>query len=272
MIKFFKKIRLRLLSPGPGGSPNTSSRITKYLLYAIGEIILVVIGILIAIQINGWKIASDNKKLEKATLINLRRDLNDDIRELQRVSSFKTTQKETCDRLLAYIINPEIPVTDASQFDNDVTRLVYFILPSLNSTAFETAKNNGHINFIRNDSLVDLISKYYSDITLDQHVTETKRFTNSFSESVLMKRYRIFNKNTYALDGLDGSYLLPGYENDNRFQFSAEAFRRDMEVENYINSFSIRLKIGINFLDNKRLWAEQLIEIINMEIENIDQK
>ena len=45
MIKFFRKIRQRLL---------TENKFSKYLLYAIGEIILVVIGILIALSINNW--------------------------------------------------------------------------------------------------------------------------------------------------------------------------------------------------------------------------
>ena len=60
MIKFFRKIRQNLISEGKTG---------KYLKYAIGEIILVVIGILIALQINNWnevrkdKIAELNKEL-----------------------------------------------------------------------------------------------------------------------------------------------------------------------------------------------------------------
>ena len=45
MIKFFRKIRQKLLS---------ENRISKYLIYAIGEIFLVVIGILFALQINNW--------------------------------------------------------------------------------------------------------------------------------------------------------------------------------------------------------------------------
>ena len=46
MIKFFRKIRQNLLSQGKTG---------KYLKYAVGEIILVVFGILIALQLNAWK-------------------------------------------------------------------------------------------------------------------------------------------------------------------------------------------------------------------------
>lgn len=45
MIKFFKKIRQNLLNKG---------KTNKYFKYAIGEIVLVVIGILIALQINNW--------------------------------------------------------------------------------------------------------------------------------------------------------------------------------------------------------------------------
>ena len=55
MIKFFRKIRQNLLMENKTG---------KYLKYAIGEIILVVIGILIALQINNW---NENKKLEAKT-------------------------------------------------------------------------------------------------------------------------------------------------------------------------------------------------------------
>ncbi len=58
MIKFFRNIRRRLLR---------ENRFTRYLLYAIGEIILVVIGILIALQVNNWN--EDRKKLNRRTII-----------------------------------------------------------------------------------------------------------------------------------------------------------------------------------------------------------
>ena len=54
MIKFFRNIRKSLLNEGKTG---------KYLKYAIGEIVLVVIGILIALQINNW---NENRKLENS--------------------------------------------------------------------------------------------------------------------------------------------------------------------------------------------------------------
>jgi hypothetical protein len=50
MIKFFRQIRQRLL---------TENKVSRYLIYVIGEIFLVVVGILIALSLNTW---NDNRK------------------------------------------------------------------------------------------------------------------------------------------------------------------------------------------------------------------
>ena len=66
MIKFFRKIRQQLLA---------KNKVSSYLLYAVGEIVLVVIGILIALSINNWQQENQNKKLEKRYLEDLRVNL-----------------------------------------------------------------------------------------------------------------------------------------------------------------------------------------------------
>ena len=62
MLTFFRRIRKGLLGDG-----STS----KYLVYAIGEIALVVIGILIALQINNWNEYRKDRIKEKEILVNL---------------------------------------------------------------------------------------------------------------------------------------------------------------------------------------------------------
>ena len=59
MIRFFRTIRQRLLA---------QNRFTKYLVYATGEIVLVVIGILIALQINNWNEERKRKENSQATI------------------------------------------------------------------------------------------------------------------------------------------------------------------------------------------------------------
>ena len=70
MIKFFRKIRQKLLE---------QNRISKYLIYAMGEIFLVVIGILIALSINNWNENNKNKTKEHVYLNKISDNLNDDI-------------------------------------------------------------------------------------------------------------------------------------------------------------------------------------------------
>jgi len=69
MIKFFRKIRYDLMGKNKTG---------KYLKYAIGEIVLVVIGILIALQINNWNSKRIEKREEISSYTNIKRQINDD--------------------------------------------------------------------------------------------------------------------------------------------------------------------------------------------------
>lgn len=76
MVQFFRNIRRRLIESG---------RVRRYLAYASGEILLVVIGILIAMQINNW---NEDRKLSLAldsSLWEVREDLIQDTMELNRM-------------------------------------------------------------------------------------------------------------------------------------------------------------------------------------------
>lgn len=79
MIKLFRRIRQKLLTEKLPGRPAG-----RYLLYAIGEIVLVVIGILIALQINTWNENKKQRLEERRILINLQADLVQDTMELNK--------------------------------------------------------------------------------------------------------------------------------------------------------------------------------------------
>jgi len=76
MIKFFRHIRQKLLS---------QNRFSKYLIYAIGEIVLVVIGILIALNINNWNEEKKLQQLERTYLMGILDDLNTDTTSINNV-------------------------------------------------------------------------------------------------------------------------------------------------------------------------------------------
>jgi len=257
MIKFFRKIRQRLL---------TENKFSKYLIYAVGEIILVVIGILIALQFNTWQMEKKDRQIEKTLLKNIKRDLESDIHELRNVKEFKISQNKAGLRLLEYFIDASKPLEDTIQFINDFHLISYFMVPSANRTSFDIATSTGYMNNITNDSLVNELSNYYNNIGLEQHVTETKRFINAYKENNLVTKYLLYSKNVKGLDGQGGEYALERYINDNRPVLKPNDIRGDISLENYLNDLSIRLTIGIIGLEKEAEWANILIRKIENQL------
>ena len=132
----------------------------KYLKYAIGEIILVVIGILIALQINNWNENRKSKTIEKEYLNGMLRNLKSDINELDRHIGLDTIRFDA----YTYLIR-----TFSS---NSSTSIEQEIVSNINSimtqhwfegqnTVFEDMKSSGKLYFITSDTLRIAIQKYY---------------------------------------------------------------------------------------------------------------
>ena len=99
MLKFFRQIRQRLFQ---------ENRFSKYLLYAIGEIFLVVVGILIALQINNWNQKREERQAVRRYLSSLIEDLTDDIAQYQRRSDHAAFKFHSTQHLL--LLAGETPV------------------------------------------------------------------------------------------------------------------------------------------------------------------
>ena len=83
MIKFFRKIRHNLLSEGSTGKPAWPAG--RYFKYTLGEIVLVVVGILIALQINNWNENRKDINRSRAILGEFKKDLASDTTGINRV-------------------------------------------------------------------------------------------------------------------------------------------------------------------------------------------
>tara|TARA_R110002051_G_scaffold313163_1_gene388977 strand:- start:8492 stop:8884 length:393 start_codon:yes stop_codon:yes gene_type:complete len=94
MIKFFRKIRQNLLSEGKTG---------KYLKYAIGEIVLVVIGILVALQINNWNQTRLNRSFEVTMLKEIKSSLEQDFNYYEEFKARVERKRQGIEELLAMI-------------------------------------------------------------------------------------------------------------------------------------------------------------------------
>jgi len=148
MIKFFRKIRYNLMS---------ENKTSKYLKYAIGEILLVVVGILIALQINNWNENRKERSLESASLLGIKAELEHTLKELNSdIEDMDRSYKASKD-VLQYI--NEKPVANDSMYEDfyDMTTFNYFFPKTSN---YETLKSGG-LNNIRSDSIRLLITEIY---------------------------------------------------------------------------------------------------------------
>jgi len=152
MINFFRKIRQKLL---------TENKFSKYLLYAIGEIALVVIGILLALQINNWNEQQKLKSKEIEILLEIKSELSDAIED----------QKDDIDDRERNI-NSAVIVANSilhKHSFNDTLRYHYMLALdtetiSVRQSGFKRLENIG-MEIISNDTIRQIISDIYLDIS-----------------------------------------------------------------------------------------------------------
>ena len=150
MIKFFRHIRRSLLNQNKMG---------KYFKYAIGEILLVMVGILLALQVNTWNNNRIEANREQTVLKNLRSDFNDLVAELDRIYDNTEESYESSLRLLDIIkdesqINPAEIETLLNSIINGFSSL------DLNSGSIDEIKNSGSLSTIKDVKLREQISSW----------------------------------------------------------------------------------------------------------------
>ncbi|PIB29181.1 hypothetical protein BFP77_07170 [Maribacter sp. 4U21] len=149
MIKFFRKIRQNLLLENKTG---------KYLKYAIGEIILVVIGILIALQINDWNDQRKDNVKEQEILKRLRKEFTANRVQLLEKTKNKKDINKKCSRLLTFYNEPEKAELDS----------IFAYLGSVIPTTFDPIQNDlvrsGNIEIIKSEELKGLLIHWSTDV------------------------------------------------------------------------------------------------------------
>jgi hypothetical protein len=157
MIKFFRKIRKNML---------TENKFSKYLLYAVGEIILVVIGILIALGINNWNIKSKTNSNNKLYLAKMLNDLEDTKYRLNKIvydgvvkwPSSKDAVK-SCDTLLKLsyqgFTSEHLEFFIKQNYDSGNSLL------NVANNTYQEMLNTGKIYTLESQSLIKLITRYY---------------------------------------------------------------------------------------------------------------
>lgn len=239
MLKFFRKIRRRLF---------LENNFSKYLLYAIGEILLVVIGILIALQINNWNQAKQNQKLEVDYLKGIKRNLNDDISELNRLFKSDTLMFDAYAFLIKTLngSNYKSKGREIASGLYTIARLTWF---EGQNVVFEDLKYSGNLNLIQSDSIRHSIQIYYrlfdevvkqEDMNNSRIIIYKDRFAQKFKMSKLIESTfsERWNGNT---DSIDLSFMHTSEFRDNKV-FLIENFSQIKSWQ--FNSHKVRVEFN----------------------------
>ena len=247
MLKFFRKIRKQLLS---------ENRFSKYLLYAMGEIFLVVVGILIALQINNWNENRKVKAFELEMLRSFKQSLQTDLSDIDFNISLHKRGLKACDSILGFL-------ESSVQMDEEtlarlfseafyVSRFVY------STSAFESLKTQG-VNVISDKALQKNIVDVYDS---------RYRFF-AVSENDYLDYYWLGVEHIYPTrfkEGLKYDLDSPGYPGVLQ-PVDSDALKNDAEFIYYLKTFRNWTNIFINFhYKGLRSDVSALLDVIDKEL------
>ncbi len=239
MIKFFRKIRQNLLSEGKTG---------KYLKYAIGEIVLVIIGILIALSINNWNTNRKLKSEEQNLLKDLRAEVKSNIESLmitidEHEKSYNAAQefkslfqdREAFDKMADSI------------FERMFIRMNMNFTYDPNKGILNSMISSGQINNLSNKELKYLLA------SLEDVITDT------FEDTMKIERWRddLLTKTFY-----DSHIIIDG--KIERFEFKRRYDNPDFRF--LVILFDEVRKSGLTEEYELKNTMEHILELIEMEI------
>jgi len=192
MIKFFRRIRQNLIM---------ENKTSKYLKYAIGEIVLVVIGILIALQVNNW---NENRKIENGQtvfLANLKEDLENDLDQMNRILTYQSQKLENVKTLEQELKNP------SNKNFEDIEQLFAKTQTAGNDTFFantgtySSSVSSGTLANTKPESLkiaiTNLYERYYYRLIYNGELYDNR------VDEVALHRGNFYNQITQKLNNLE---------------------------------------------------------------------
>jgi hypothetical protein len=135
----------------------------KYFKYAIGEIILVVIGILIAMSINNWNEERKIENMGKGYIEEVYSDLKIETSNLNEIILRLSSQYDGTEKVLSVIESNEKFIRDTVQFTKNYFATAHLLIVQRNLNTFDELRSSGQNGLLKNDSLINLLDRFYKN-------------------------------------------------------------------------------------------------------------
>jgi len=232
MIKFFRKIRQNLISEGKSLS---------YLKYALGEITLVVIGILIALQVNNWNNERKDLKKENYYLNSIKTSIQLSQNELNRVISDAKETSSSADTLFSLLAHEKYDLLDGITLDSLLFIAGDYSIMTLNDGGIQEILNTGSLDLIKDENIRLVLASWNERMNnIRKFEGETEYFSHNFNQYFI----QFFDFSRYELDSLQGG-VIP----DKKHQFLT-----DPMIRNYLGRIQhIHLGMEGRYLEEKKV-------------------
>jgi hypothetical protein len=222
MIKFFRKIRYDLME---------KNKTTQYFKYAIGEIILVVIGILIALQINNWNQNRIQNQNEIKFLKGIQNEFKLNKVYLDSTSKLNTEALKT-GKLIMGLINQDIETLEQINTDSLIFQVFEYGGFEISENTVLEVMQVGQLQNLQNEKLKSFILEWSQEKTRIERTRETLTRKSEYLIEYLMTRYPIKNIDQYG---------VLAWENDSEIEVNKYLIFRDLEFENIVDDFLYNL-------------------------------
>ena len=134
----------------------------SYFKYAIGEIVLVAIGILIALNVNNLNQSRLEVVAMKSYLKKIKSNIENDVLESQRLLNFRIEHTNDCNEVSQMLIENDF--SDQAKIQKSITEMIIEVQLNFNNSAFESLKNSGYLQHLKNENLEQSLYNYYETI------------------------------------------------------------------------------------------------------------
>ncbi|WP_194973306.1 DUF6090 family protein [Aquiflexum lacus] len=237
MVKFFRKIRQKLLA---------QNRVTRYLAYALGEILLVVIGILIALQVNNWNEQRKDKIKSYSYLLRLNEDI--DLILVDVDNSLKGAERKLKNSIIVQeaLEAKQLPISKQENFDLYLSEYHQFYIMIQDAKTYTEMMSVGEINLIENQWIRDAFSSLANHrefiMEVNRMNTDVQMQNSQFFETYV--RFRFENAPT------DSAVSLPSYD-----------FQAMAADEKFINKISKQSRSWNAILEMFKDYNSQVLQI-----------
>lgn len=243
----------------------------KYFKYAIGEIVLVMIGILLALQVNNWNERRKGSIQEQKILLQLKSEYEANLAQLEEKIYMRNRAIEASHKLLSFVDNPEI-------FDEETFYTSWWHI--MIDPTFDPIENDiigtDKLQLIQNEKLVSLLSNWSSEVyQVQEQEMQYQLFRNQFIMPFCIRSGTSRNlnnniwKNGYSpVEALDKSSSLKFRINQSKRRIEFKEILADPEQEDIpaiVISFHQNCNIQSVTLRNRII---DMLDIINSEIKD----